>query len=84
MQARTRRSYGKKELGPTDAHYTSMDLAPRLLLLALGVMLLVGAMFAINAAITEESKARPFADQDADGEPDETPDEKRRGLDEES
>jgi len=59
-----------------------MDLLPRLLLLALGVMLLVGAMFAINAAITGESRARPFVDQDADGEPDETPNEKRRALDE--
>lgn len=53
---------------------------PRLLLLALGAMLLVGVMFAINAAITREGRARPFVDRDVDGELDETPEEKRRAL----
>jgi len=60
-----------------------MDLIPRLLLLAVGATLLLGLMFAINAAITRESRARPFVDKDADGEPDETPDEKMRALDKE-
>ncbi len=57
-----------------------MDLIPRLLLLALGVLLLAGAMFAINAAITREGRSKSFVDQDADGEPDETPNAKKRAL----
>lgn len=58
-----------------------MDLMPRVFLLAVGAILLLGLMFAVNAAITRESRARPFVDKDADGEPDETPDEKMRALD---
>ncbi|WP_286949095.1 hypothetical protein [Brevundimonas sp. UBA7507] len=55
-----------------------------MLLLALGAMLLLGLMFAINAAITQEGRAKPFGDLDADGEPDETPNDKRRALEEET
>lgn len=50
----------------------------KLLLFALGVFLLMVALAAINRAITGANEKRP--DLDADGEPDETPGEKARAL----
>lgn len=53
---------------------------PRLLLFILGAMLLAGALFAISGAFTGEGRSRHFTDEDADGEPDETPSEKAGAL----
>lgn len=59
--------------------YSPMEYLPRMLLFALGAMLIAGALFAANAAITGQGRAKPFVDKDADGEPDETPDQSYRG-----
>lgn len=48
------------------------------LLFALGVFLLMVALTAINRAMTGANERRP--DLDVDGEPDETPEEKARAL----
>ncbi|QTC92006.1 hypothetical protein [Brevundimonas goettingensis] len=49
------------------------------LIVGMGVLILIGALFAmaINPGRTGPTR---FTDADADGEPDETPEEKRRGL----
>lgn len=71
----------ERELEPTCPRFRGMDLMPRLLLVILGAILLAGALFAINSAITGEGRSRRITDEDADGEPDETPSEKARALD---
>ena len=49
------------------------------ILIGLGVLLLFGAIFAsaLNSARTRPTR---FVDADSDGEPDESPEEKRRAL----
>ena len=49
------------------------------ILIGLGVLLLFGVIFAM-ALNPGRTRTRPSTDADADGEPDETPAEKRRGL----
>jgi len=68
------------ELELTELRCRGMDLIPRLLLVVLGAMLLAGAFFALGGAFTGEGRSRRITDADADGEPDETPSEKARAL----
>lgn len=70
----------ERELEPTCTRFRDMDLMPRLLLVILGAMLLAGALFAVSGAFTGEGRSRRITDADADGEPDETPAEKARAL----
>jgi hypothetical protein len=51
------------------------------ILIGLAVLILIGALFAM---IFGRSPRTRFTDADADGEPDETPEEKRRAMEEES
>lgn len=52
------------------------------ILIGLGVLLLAGVLFAM-AFRPGRTGPTHFTDADADGEPDETPEEKRRALEEE-
>ncbi len=55
-----------------------MDMLPRLFLVALGALFLAGAFVAIGNGFTTEGRPRRFDDKDADGEPDESREEKAR------
>ena len=68
------------ELEPTCPRCRGMDLIPRLLLVALGAMVLAGAFVALGGAFTGEGRSRRIIDTDADGEPDETPAKKARAI----
>ncbi len=68
------------ELELTEPRSRGMDLIPRLLIVVLGAMILAGAFFAVGGAFNGEGRSRRITDADADGEPDETPSEKARAL----
>lgn len=57
-----------------------MDTLSALIVVAIAAFILAGALFALSGAVTGEGRSERFVDEDADGEPDETPGEKARAL----
>ncbi len=54
-----------------------MDTISAFLVVAVGALFLAGGLFALNGPLMRESRSE-YDDRDADGEPDETPDQKAR------